>query len=554
MGLLEISFDLTQQKRGEQYMKLTFLGAARMVTGSSYLLEADGKKVLIDCGMFQGSKVIMSLNRRDFLFDPTGIDCVLLTHAHIDHSGLLPKLCKSGFKGPIYATKVTGELCSIMLPDSGHIQEFDAEIANRKGQRAGKKVVEPLYTVEDAYSCLQQFLPVSYDSELRLTDNLVVRYKDAGHILGSSMLEIFVTEEGKTVKLLFSGDLGQPDQPIIKDPTFVDEADYIITESTYGNRVHEQYDKEEKLAEIINETVAQGGNIIIPSFAVGRTQTLLFYLHKLLKAGRIADIPVIIDSPLAISATDIFMHNTQEYDAEAQDIMVRDHENPLLLPHLKFTKTSDESKALNNLDKPAIIISASGMCDAGRILHHLKHNLWRSESSILFVGYQAQGSLGRRLLEGAKRVKILGEEISVKAQIHNLDGFSAHADQKQLLRWLGNFKKKPAAVFLVHGEAEMSEPFGRLLQEQLALSTYIPQYADAVVIEGQEWKVEATDIVLVDPVIRQLHDYLETVEKEYDNYGKAIEKLVSADKTKMPEALRRLEKVQAYLQKMLNGL
>lgn len=535
-------------------MRLTFLGAARMVTGSSYLLETEGQKILIDCGMFQGGKAIAALNHRDFMYDPTSIDCVLLTHAHIDHSGLLPKLCKAGFKGVIYATKVTKELCGIMLPDSAHIQEFDAEIANRKGQRAGRKPVEPLYTIDDAYRCLQQFSAVAYNEPIALSANVSVRYQDAGHILGSAMLELFVTEKGETTKLLFSGDLGQPNQPIIKDPTFIEEADYIITESTYGNRVHEHYGKEDKLAEIINETVERGGNIIIPSFAVGRTQTLLYYLHKLLKAGKIPDLPVIIDSPLAISATDIFLHNTQEYDSEAVEVLHAERENPLALPQLRFTKSSDESKALNNLDQPAVIISASGMCDAGRILHHLKHNLWHPESSILFVGYQAQGSLGRRLQEGAKKVKILGEEISVKAQIHNLEGFSAHADQGQLLQWLAAVKKEPAAVFLVHGEADMSEPFARLLQEQLGLNSYIPHYADGVEIHGREWKVEESNIVLVDPAIKQLQDYLQLVEQEYNDYKKNLEYLASADKGKIPEVLRRLEKLQAYMKKTLNGL
>lgn len=536
-------------------MKLTFLGAAKMVTGSSFLLEVGSKKVLVDCGMFQGSKPVRALNYRDFAFDTTSLDCVLLTHAHIDHSGLLPKLCKQGFKGPIYATKVTAELCTIMLPDSAHIQEFDAEIANRKGQRAGKKHIEPLYTIDDAYNCLQQFSPVMYDQELELSPELTVRFRDAGHIIGSSIVEVMITENGKTIKMLFSGDLGQPDQPIIKDPTFVTEADYIITESTYGNRTHLHYDKEEKLAEIINDTVARGGNIIIPSFAVGRTQALLYYLHKLLKAGKISDIPVIIDSPLAISATDIFMHNTQEYDSEAYDMLIKDNSNPLILPQLMFTKTADESKALNHLDKPAIIISASGMADAGRILHHLKHNLWREESSVLFVGYQAEGSLGRRLVEGIKRVKIMGEEISVKAQIYNLEGFSAHADQEQLLDWLGHFTEpKPANIFLVHGESSASEPFAEIIKERLNLPAYIPQYGDIAVINGREWHIEKTDLATLEPAVRELEDYLIQYDAEYQSQRKQLINVVAANPSKLSEALIRLEKVQKYLKKLMNDL
>lgn len=535
-------------------MRLTFLGAARMVTGSSYLLEVGNEKILVDCGMFQGSKAISSLNRRPFLYDPTSVTCVLLTHAHIDHSGLLPKLCKSGFKGSIYATKVTAELCRIMLPDSAHIQEFDAEIANRKGQRAGRTPVEPIYSVDDAYACLKQFKPVTYNTEFSLSSQITVRFQDAGHILGSSVLEVLVNENGKTTKLLFSGDIGQPDQPIIKDPTLVDEADFIITESTYGNRKHEHYDKEEKLAEIVNSAVQRGGNIIIPSFAVGRTQALLYYLHKLLKAGRIPNIPVIIDSPLAISATDIFMQNTQDFDNEAIAMLAKDNENPLLLPNLKFTRTSEESKALNNLTEPAIIISASGMADAGRILHHLKHNLWRPECSVVFVGYQAQGSLGRRLLEGAKRVKIIGEDISVRAEIHNLEGFSAHADQEQLLNWLAHFKSKPANVFIVHGEYDMSEPFAQLIKEKLGYSTYIPRYGDAAVIEGREWHIEESSTITAEPIVRQLYEYLEQIDTDYKAYRTRIEQIAVADSGRIPDILGRLNKIYNFIKKTLGDL
>lgn len=533
-------------------MKLTFLGAAKTVTGSSYLLEVGTQKILIDCGMFQGSKTITAHNSREFLYDPTAIDCVLLTHAHIDHSGLLPKLCKSGFKGKIYATNVTNELCGIMLPDSAHIQEFDAEIANRKGERAGRKPVEPLYTLADAHACLTHFSPVEYEALVTLSPSVKACFRDAGHILGSAMIEVWVTEEGKNTKLVFSGDLGQPDQPIIKDPTFIDEADYIIVESTYGNRMHENYDKEEKLASIINASVARGGNIIIPSFAVGRTQSMLYYLHNLLKSGRIPDMPVIIDSPLAISATDIFLHNTQDYDNEAIDMLYTDHDNPLLMPQLRFTKTAEESRTLNDLDKPAIIISASGMADAGRILHHLKHNLWRPEASILFIGYQAQGSLGRRLIEGAKKVKVLGEEISVKATVYSLDGFSAHADQSQLLTWLSHFKSKVATIFLVHGEPEASDTFSKLLTEKLAVSSYIPSYGDIATLTGREWQV--TEAQIVDPAVKQFHDYLEVLDKEYMEHRKQLEQLGGADSTKIAEIMRNLEKIQTYMNKTLNGL
>lgn len=531
-------------------MQVSFLGAAGMVTGSSYLIEADGKKILVDCGMFQGSKADRELNFIDFPYEPASIDCVLLTHAHIDHSGRLPRLCKMGFTGKIYTTKITADLCGIMLPDSGHIQEFDAEIANRKGKRAGKKPVEPLYTVDDAYNCLKQLYPVEFHSKINLTPNITVQFRDAGHILGSSMLEVWITEENNSEKLAFSGDLGQPNQPIIQDPEYIEEADYVIIESTYGNRNHVNYDKEAVLGKIINDTVKRGGNIVIPAFAVGRTQTILYYLHKLLKAGQIPDIPVIIDSPLAISATDIFMHHTEVYDSEALDIFNKEHDSPLKLPQLTFTKTAEESKALNFLDKPAIIISASGMADAGRILHHLKHNLWRPESSILFVGYQAQGSLGRRLLEGVKKVKIMGEEISVKATIYNLEGFSAHADQQELIDWLSHFKKSPS-VFIVHGEHAAAAPFSALIQERLNYSTYIPQYGDRVVIEGTNWRLEKS-IVEAKPDISKLREQLTKLEYEYENYRKHIEQLVAADGNKLPEAIAGLEKMQETIKKAIN--
>lgn len=536
-------------------MRLTFFGAAGMVTGSSYLLEIGEKKFLVDCGMFQGSKAITALNRRPFLYNPADIDGVFLTHAHIDHSGLIPKLCKSGFNGPIYATKVTAELCSIMLPDSGHIQEFDAEIANRKGQRAGRNPIEPLYTVDEAYACLKQFSPVAYDTKLKLSEEVTIQFRDAGHILGSSMVEVWITENGETVKVLFSGDLGQPDQPIIKDPTKIDYADYVIVESTYGARKHEDHsDPVELLAKYINDSVAKGGNIIIPSFAVGRTQTILYHLHTLLKDGLIPDIPVIIDSPLAISATNIFLKNSQEYDREAYDMLYKDQDHPLSLPQLTYTKTADESKAINKLGQPAIIISASGMADAGRILHHLKHNLWRPESTVLFVGYQAQGSLGRRLLEGVKKVKLMGEEISVKAKIYNLEGFSAHADQNQLITWLNSFKTKPANIFVVHGEQDMSEPFAQLIQDKFSIPTYIPKYGDSAMIAGRSWQIEPSSITTVEPAVQQLRDYLDDLEKEFDEFRRKLEDLVAANAGKLQDVFRRVEKIRTFIKKTLSDL
>jgi metallo-beta-lactamase family protein len=534
-------------------MRLTFLGASGMVTGSSYLLEAGGRKILVDCGMFQGSKATEALNRRPFRFEPAAIDAVLLTHAHIDHSGLLPKLCKQGYKGNIYATHATTDLCRIMLPDSAHIQEFEAEILGRKGRRAGKAPLEPLYTVDDAYTCLKNFAPLPYGKKIEITPEVAVSFNDAGHILGSSIIEIWIAENGQTTKLVFSGDLGQPDQPLIKDPSPIEAADYIVMESTYGNRNHEQYDKGEALAAIINDTVARGGNIVIPAFAVGRTQTIIYYLYKLLKAGKIPSIPVFIDSPLAINATDIFAHHPEDFDAEAHQMLYDSRENILKLLKLNFTRTPDESKAINFLKEPAVIISASGMADAGRILHHLKHNLWRPESSVVLVGYQAEGSLGRRLIEGVKRVKIMGEEVGVRAKIHNLDGFSAHADQDYLIKWLTMFTQPPANVFIVHGEPEQSAALAGVINAKLGYSTYLPHFGDVAVIDGRSFTVEASGLVLVDPAVIELQELLEQLDSEFMEFRKRLETASTADPVKLSAMLRGAQKVRKFVRQTLEA-
>lgn len=534
-------------------MKLQFLGATRTVTGSCFLLEVAEKKILVDCGMFQGAKTIRAMNYRAFAFEPADIDCLLLTHAHVDHCGLIPKLCKQGFKGPIYATKVTVDLCGIMLPDSAHIQEFDAEIANRKGQRAGRTPIEPLYTLDEAYQSLTQFVSVQYDHELQVTPEVLVRFRDAGHIIGSAILEVFVTENGKMTKLLFSGDLGQPNQPIVKDPTIIEGADYIITESTYGNRLHQHYDKEKELEEIINDTVDRGGNVIIPSFAVGRTQTMLYYLHKLWRAGRIPNIPVIIDSPLAIAATRIFAQNTQEFDAESIQMLNKDGNLPQM-PHLQISKTAEESKAINSMEGPAIILSASGMADAGRILHHLKHNLWRPESSVLFVGFQASESMGRRLLEGVKRVKIMGEVVGIKAKIYNMDGFSAHADRNQILDWLGHVASpKPVNIFLVHGESMASGSLGDAIKERLSSEVYIPYYGDTAMIDGREYKIKESTITVV-PVSKDLEEFLSLVEADYRLIRKRLMGTVTREPEKLKETTAKIEKAMKYLKKLIEDL
>lgn len=530
-------------------LKLRFLGAARTVTGSCFLLESAGQKILFDCGMFQGAKSLRNLNFADFLFEPASIDCVVLTHAHVDHCGLLPKLCKQGFRGPIYTTKATVDLCRIMLPDSAHIQEFDAEIANRKGQRAGREAVEPLYTIDDAMAALDHFQSVPYAQPKQIAPGITVCFRDAGHILGSAFVEAEVCEDGETTKLVFSGDLGQPKQPIIKDPAPVHGADYILVESTYGDRLHQQYEKEELLADIIQDTVARGGNVVIPSFAVGRTQTMLYYLHKLWRQKRIPEIPIVLDSPLAIAATRIFAQNTDLYDEATKAALSADGALPQM-PQLRMAETAEASKALNAMEGPAIIISASGMCDAGRILHHLKHNLWRAESSVLFVGYQAEESLGRRLLEGAKRVRIMGEDVSVKAKIYNMDGFSAHADREQVLDWLrGAVSPAPANIFLVHGESLATETLSENIREKLQLPTYVPSYGDTVEIHGRAFEIEKSDIV-IEPVAKELDESLRLIEADYRQLRKRILRRVLQNPAKLREASGKVQKALRYLKKM----
>ncbi len=459
-------------------MKVTCLGGAKTVTGSSFLLEANEDRVLVDCGMFQGRKELRQRNLEPFPFNPGDINYVLLTHAHIDHSGLIPLLVREGFRGKILTTPATLDLARIMLPDSGYIQEMEAEWSNRKARRAGLPESPPLYTVEEARRALEQFQEAEYDEMYTLTPHLAVRFSDAGHILGSAIIEVFVTEGEENIKLVFSGDLGKSNQPIIRDPALVEEADYLFMEATYGARLHDDDDtKLEELAALINSTHKRGGNVVIPSFAVGRTQEILYYLNKLVQEDRIPAMPIYIDSPLAISATEIFGRHPKNYDLRMRQRLFNG-EDPFNFPQVTFTPTTEESRALNELKGGAIIISASGMADAGRIKHHLKHNLWRPESTILLVGYQAEGTLGRRLANGEKKVRIFGEEISVQARVVDLHGFSAHADQGELLRWLRKFKKLPQQVFLVHGEEESMEVLAALIEDTFNIPVYIPEYRE----------------------------------------------------------------------------
>ena len=473
-------------------MKISFLGAAKIVTGSNYFIETKNTKFLIDCGMFQGSKSINRMNYEPFSFNPEEIDFMVLSHAHIDHSGRIPKLIKKGFKGDVYSTKATADLCSIMLPDSGHIQEMENEWDNRKRRRSGGKLRQPLYTVKEAEESLRYFKPVLYDQKIELNQEVTLRFRDAGHILGSSIIELWIKEgEGKEIKLVFSGDLGRRDRPILKDPYLVDEADYLIVESTYGNKLHHPSEDDTKeLISIINATVKRGGNVVIPSFAVERAQDIIYELNKYYTAyiktedRDFLSVPVYVDSPLTVSATEIFLRNPDCFDEDTLNL-INIGNNPLDFRNLRFTRTVEESRQLNISKESKVIISASGMCTAGRIKHHLKHNLWRKESSIVFVGYQAQGTLGRRIKEGEKVVKIFGEEIQVNAEICSLEGFSGHADREGIIQWIKSFKNRPKKIFVVHGEEEATEEISRKIEEELKIKTHIPELGETLSIEGE---------------------------------------------------------------------
>ncbi|MBR2216470.1 MAG: MBL fold metallo-hydrolase [Selenomonadaceae bacterium] len=534
-------------------MKLSFWGAAHTVTGSCFLLESEDRKFLLDCGMFQGAKRICQLNYEGFAFNPGEIDGVLLTHAHVDHCGLLPKLAREGFKGQIYATKATCELAKIMLPDSAYIQQSDAEMLNRKGRRRGDEPIAPLYSLEDAELALSLFQKVAYNEQFALADNIAVTFRDAGHILGSALLEITVTEGDKKSRLVFSGDLGQPDQPIIRDPTILRGADFLVVESTYGDRRHEFYDKETALLDAVNDTMDRGGNLIIPSFAVGRTQTLLYYLYKLWQAGRLdGDIPIILDSPLAIAATRVFLQNMQEFDAETLQLLREEGHIPQF-PQLKISASPEESRALNTEEGSAIIISASGMADAGRILHHLKHNLWRPESTVLFVGYQAEGSLGRRLLDGIKRVRVLGEEVAVRAKIQMLEGFSAHADCEQIVNWVSYLTEpRPAKVFIVHGEGQAQESLKEQLTKELGLESYIPFRGDVVKIHGRAAEIIPSAIPEVSAE-KEMEDVLKDFDADYRQIRRRIMQLVLRQPKLLEPVIKALTKARNYLHKLFSA-
>ncbi|MDO4176461.1 MAG: MBL fold metallo-hydrolase [Bacillota bacterium] len=538
-------------------MKIQFCGATTGVTGSCHLITTENHKVLLDCGQYQGGKAQEEMNYEEFPFDPSEIEYMVLSHAHIDHCGRIPLLVKRGFRGQIYCTDATADLLEIMLKDSGHIHEQEAEWKNRKNARAGRPLVEPLYTEKDAEESLKYVKPVLYDQLIELNDEMKVVFNDAGHILGSGEIELWVSEQGNTSKIVFSGDLGVMERPILRNPTIIKKADYVIMETTYGNRLHPENSLDvNNLIDIICKTAERGGNTVIPSFAVGRTQELIFELNKIYdskndpRQKKLENVKVYIDSPMATSATEVFKNNAQVFDEETKDYISKG-DNPLEFENLKFTQSTEESQWLNVDKEPKVIISASGMCEAGRIRHHLKHNLWDKRNSIIFVGYQAEGTLGRCLVEGQKEITLFSEKIQVNAEIHNLEGFSGHADMNGLLSWLEGFQKQPKQIFLVHGEPDVKLDFAKTVKEKLGYDTipvninseYELETGGGEVISMKEAIAEAVDEKTVNDARDNLYNIRRRLEDIIYNTD------LSVDKNTDPEKLAKINNIILELEK-----
>ena len=535
-------------------MKIKFCGASMDVTGSCHLITTDAHKILLDCGQFQGGKAMEALNYEPFPFDAEEIECVLLSHAHIDHCGRLPLLVKRGFKGQIYCTDATADLLQVMLKDSAHIHEKDAEWQTRKNARTGKPPVEPLYTMKDAENALKMVKPVLYDQLVEINEQMRIVFNDAGHILGSAITELWVDEGETTSKIVFSGDLGVEDRPILRNPKKIKKADYVICESTYGNRLHPANSTSiDELIEITLKTVKRGGSVIIPSFAVGRTQELIYQFNMFYEQHKeyqeaLENVNVYIDSPMATTATEVFKKNAQVFDEETKAFILSG-DNPLDFKNLKFTRNTADSQMLNADHSAKVIISASGMCEAGRIRHHLKHTLWDARNSIVFVGYQAEGTLGRSLVQGAKEVKLFGEPVSVNAEIYNLEGFSGHADQAGLIDWLSGFQTAPKQVFLVHGEYQSKHDFADKIRGTLGLNP--------VVIESNsEFELETGTLLSKEEIIKEaideeavskLQDKLAEVEKNLEGLLESARGAVSGEIS--PEKLAAINNIVLELEK-----
>ncbi len=469
-------------------MKITFHGAVRTVTGSQHLVEVNGLKILLDCGLYQGSRKETYERNQHLPFNAAEIDLLVLSHAHIDHCGNIPNLVKSGFRGSIFCTYATRDLAAVMLNDSARIQESDIQYLNKKRERQGQPPLAPIYTVPDAIRSLNSFVGIGYERPFPIAPGITLTFFDAGHILGSAIVALDIAEEDsrRDIRLVFSGDLGRFDRPILRDPTFITEADVLLVESTYGNRLHEtQEDASKKLESIIHETYKRGGKVIVPSFAVGRTQELVYRLHQLVENGRIpAHLPVYVDSPMAVDATGIYRLHPEAFDEEMSQFLAENgHKDAFGFEMMRYTRSTAESKALNALPEPAVIISASGMAEAGRILHHLKNNIEDPRNTILIVGWQAPNTLGRRLVERQPRVRIFGEEYELKAQVAKINGFSAHADRDELLEWTGHLAQRPSHTYIVHGEEEASLAFANSLRQQQQFpNVQVPELGQSFII------------------------------------------------------------------------
>ena len=544
-------------------MKITFLGATRTVTGSNFLVEGAGKKFLVDCGMWQGKAEIEEENTEEFEFNPKEIDFVLLTHAHIDHSGRIPKLYKEGFRNKVYAHKATCDLCALMLPDSGHIQEMEVEWKNKKRIRKGEEPLPPLYTAEEAARSLEIFEEVKYDEIIEITPEIHVRFNDAGHMLGSSIIEVWVKEGDKETKTVFTGDIGNNDIPLLNSPTMIESTDYLVMESTYGSRLHIRNDEKAKIfLDVVSETLDNGGTVVIPSFAVGRTQEILYEINKLKdecsddedfkrKYKTLMKVPVYVDSPLAISATEVFRENTELFDEETQEEIMRG-DNPLEFPGLKFTRTADESKELNEDTTPSIIISASGMCEVGRIKHHLKHNLWNPKSTILFVGYQAPGTLGYNIVNGAKTVKIFGEEIAVNARVEYIEGYSGHADQEWLMNFIYSFITKPKHIFLVHGEPESQDVLKEKIESEIGIPVTTPEFGETYKLEEQIEMVNKLERKVTKTLRNEILERLDKLKEEIKDMDIYVRQDVNDSNLKDADIFRINEKIKDLEKQIVN--